>query len=269
VSDWEAAKIRNEAAWDERARLRKRHTSTAKAEHFKDPLRVLDPEGWLGTSVREKSVLCLAAGGGLASILFAAAGARVTVVDISEGMLELDESEARKHGFAITGIRASMDDLKPVGDSAYDVVSQPVSTCYVPDISKVYQEVARVIKPGGLYISMHKQPGSLQADALPSGGGYLVRESYYREGALPGSIECLHRESDTIEYLHRWEELIGAMCRSGFVIEDLREPNHGDTKAAVGEFGHRSLFLPPYVKIKAVRKTAGTAPGKLLWVPGQ
>lgn len=246
----------NRAAWNERARLRKRHTATAKPEHLKEPLRVLDPEGWLGGNVTEQTVLCLAAGGGLAGILFAAAGARVTVVDISEGMLELDLAESRKHGFSLELIRASMDDLSCIGDGRFDVVNQPVSTCYIPDLRKAYSEIARVTKPGGLYIGVHKQPASLQAGALATGGGYLVQELYYRETPLPPSIDCVHRESDTIEYLHRWDDLLGGLCRSGFVIEDIREPNHSDPQAAPGEFGHRSLYLPPYVKIKAVRKNA-------------
>src|SRR5205814_3344213 len=122
-----------------------------------------------------------------------------------------------KHGLSLEVFRASMDDLSCLGDALFDIVNQPVSTCYVPDIGKVYREVARVAKPGGFYISLHKQPASLQANALPSGPGYLIQEPYYRSDPLPPSIECLHREADTVEYLHRWEELIGEMCRSGFV----------------------------------------------------
>src|SRR2546423_5570291 len=118
----------NRQAWNERARLRKRHTSTAKPEHFKDPLRALDPENWLGGNVQDKRVLCLAAGGGLAGILFAAAGARVTVIDISEGMLDLDRAEAAKHGLSLEIFRASMDDLSCLGDALFDIVNQPVST---------------------------------------------------------------------------------------------------------------------------------------------
>jgi SAM-dependent methyltransferase len=257
----------NRQAWNERARLRKRHTSTARPEHFKDPLRALDPENWLGGNVKDKRVLCLAAGGGLAGILFAAAGGRVTVVDISEGMLELDRAEAAKHNLPLELVRASMDDLGGLGDAIFDIVNQPVSTCYVPDLAKVYREIARVTKPGGIYISMHKQPASLQADALPTGRGYLIQEPYYTSNPLPASIDCLHRESDTVEYIHRWEQLIGELCRSGFVLEDLREPNHIEPKAAVGEFGHRSAYLPPYVKIKARKIEQPPITASLIWNP--
>jgi hypothetical protein len=140
----------------------------------------------------------------------------------------------------------------------------------------VYREVARVLALGGLYISQHKQPASLQAEVQVRGAGYLLTEPYYRSGALPAILPgCLHREAGTIEFLHRWTELLGGMCRAGFVIEDLVEPRHGRTDAEPGSFSHRSSFLPPFVTVKARRNGAGSgAAGESsasatpkLWVP--
>ncbi len=47
------------------------------------------------------------------------------------------------------------------------------------------------------------------------------------------------------------EELIGGICRSGMVIEDLIEPMHADTNAERGSFGHRACYVAPYLRIKA------------------
>src|SRR5437764_685772 len=80
----------NRAAWNERVRRRKRHTRTVLAKDLKNPLPILDPEEWLGGNVRGKRALCLASGGGLQSALLAAAGAAVTVFDVSDEMLALD-----------------------------------------------------------------------------------------------------------------------------------------------------------------------------------
>jgi len=134
----------------------------------------------------------------------------------------------------------------------------------------VYHEVARVTAVGGLYISQHKQPASLQAELLPSPRGYLLTESYYRSGPLPEVMEgCQHRESGTLEFLHRWEELLGGLCRSGFVVEDLIEPRHGNPLAGPGDFGHRSHYLPPFVTVKArrVQRAGETASAPKLWTP--
>ncbi len=65
--------------------------------------------------------------------------------------------------------------------------------------------------------------------------------------------EFEHREKGALEFVHRWEEIVGGLCRSGFVIEDLAEPKHGDPAAEPGTFRHRSKYIPPYVAIKARR----------------
>ena len=185
--------------------------------------------------------------------MFAAAGARVTVVDLSPEMLALDCQMAAERGFELRIVETSMEDLSMLDPASFDIVAQPVSTCYVPDVMVVYRQVARVLVMGGLYLSQHKQPASLQGSVTPARQGYRVTEPYYRHGPLPPQTGSVHREEGTLEFLHSWEALIGGLCRSGFVIEDLTEPLHADPKAAIGSFGHRSRYLPPYVRIKARR----------------
>ena len=260
----------NRRAWDERVARGHWHTETAREKDFQNPLAAVDDCGWLGGSVHGKRVLCLAAGGGKHSALFAAAGAVVTVVDLSPRMLELDRRLATERGLKVRTVEISMDDLSMFPSAAFDGVIQPVSTCYVADVLAVYREVARVTTAGGLYISQHKQPASLQAEVLPSPRGYVLGEPYYRSGPLPPVIEgCLHREPGTIEFLHRWEELIGGLCRAGFMLEDLIEPRHGDVRAEPGGFKHRSAFVPPFVTMKARRVADANRDGALpkLWTP--
>lgn len=260
----------NRRAWDERVRRGEWHTETARALDFCDPLSILDECGWMEGNVRGKRVLCLAAGGGKHGPLFASAGATVTVVDLSPAMLELDRRVAAERGLNLRLVETSMEDLSALGDGSFDVVVQPVSTCYVPSVVPVYREVARVLSMGGLYISQHKQPASLQADVLPSATGYLLREPYYRNGPLPPVVEgCLHREAGTVEFLHRWQELIGELCRAGFVIEDLVEPRHTEAVAGQGAFGHRSSYVPPFVTFKARRNARGDDSNERprLWTP--
>ena len=247
----------NRRAWDALVQRRQRFTRPAADEDFADPLALVDPLGWLG-DVRGKELLCLAAGGGRQSALYAAAGAIVTVVDISRQMLRLDREVAAERGLAVFTIEASMDDLSCLCAGRFELVVHPVSTCYVPDVRAVYREVARVTAAGGIYISQHKQPASLQAQAYPSASGYELTEPYYRRGPLPPVIGSPHREEGTAEFLHRWEELIGGLCRAGFVVEDLIEPQHARRGAARGTFAHRSQYVAPYVRIKA-RRTGGAS----------
>jgi len=257
----------NRRAWDSLARRNHAFTQPARAEQLRDPLAALDSLGWLDGGVAGKRVLCLAAGGGKNAVQFAEAGARVTVVDISPEMLALDRQVAAERGLDVRTVEASMDDLSVLAAASFDIVTQPVSTCYVPDILAVYREVARVTAIGGLYISQHKQPASLQTDARPSGLGYSVNEPYYRTGPLPSATASWLREPGTLEFLHRWEEIVGGLCRSGFVVEDLVEPCHADEAAEPGSLGHRARFIAPYVRIKARRvgQVTSHVHAKMIW----
>ena len=264
-----AARDHNRKAWDALVRKQQRLARPARDADFEDPLSAVDGCGWLGKSITGKRVLCLASGGGRQSALYAAAGAIVTVVDISPEMLALDRQVAAERNLEVRTVEASMDDLSALQAAGFDIVIHPVSTCYVPMIRGVYTEVARVTVEGGIYISQHKQPISLQAAVDPSGRGYAVTEPYYRSGPLPAVAGSPHREPGTLEFLHRWEELLGSLCRAGFVIEDITEPLHADPQAELGSFGHRSCFIPPYVRIKARRvgQSSTSDGGVKLWTP--
>lgn len=243
----------NESAWDQMAREQNRLAKPARKQDFEDPLGTVDGSGWLGGDVSGKTVLCLAAGGGRQGPIYAAAGGIVTVVDISQEMLELDRKVAAEKNFSIRTVKASMDALNEIGDAEYDIVIHPVSTCYVESIEKVFAEVARVTRPQGTYISQHKTPTSLQVQTQ-STAGYQIQVPYYRQQPLPPTqTRNLVREPGTYEFIHRWEQIVGGMCRAGFVIEDLTEPFHADPETPPGSFEHRSQFVAPYVRIKARR----------------
>jgi SAM-dependent methyltransferase len=262
----------NRAAWNDRVRLGKWFIDTATDEDFRHALQVIDPRGWLGGDVNNKRILCLAAGGGRHGVLLASVGAQVTVADLSPAMLALDRKIAQERGLSIHLVETSMDDLSMLSPASFEIVIQPVSTCYVPDVLAVYTEVARVLIEGGMYICAHKQPTCLQTIFQTSEDvhQYVIAEPYYGRGPLPSAPEeSGHREAGTLEFLHRWESLVGGLCRSGFVLEDLIEPRHGDVQQHPGSFAHRSYFAPPFVTLKARRtqQTVSLEARSKLWIP--
>ena len=269
---WTHVHEQNRKAWDRLVDRRNRFARPASDQDCHDPLAAVDGLGWLGGNIEGKEVLCLAAGGGRQSAIYASAGARVTVVDISPGMLELDREVARERRLDIHVVEASMDDLRGLTAQSFDIVIHPVSTCYVPDVVRVFQQVARVLKGGGVYISQHKSPVSLQATIKPGDGGYVIQSPYYSKQAVPKVSGTSLREEGCLEFVHRWEEIIGGMCRCGFVIEDLVEPMHAKPESPRGEFGHRAQFIAPYLRIKARRREQAVTPSSdsnhgELWLP--
>lgn len=118
----------NRRAWDDMVAKRQRFTRPAPDDDFVDPLGKVDPLGWLGGDIRGQRLLCLAAGGGKHGPLYAAAGAVVTVLDISPAMLELDRQVAAERRIELTTIAGSMDDMPMFAAGSFDLVVHPVST---------------------------------------------------------------------------------------------------------------------------------------------
>ena len=262
-------KQHNRSAWNRLAKEGNRFARPAKESDYENPLASVDGPGWLGNDITGKRVLCLAAGGGRQGPLYAAAGAVVTVVDISDQMLMIDRQVCTSKGLTMQTIETSMDDLSMLATASFDIVIHPVSSCYVPDLSVVYGEVARVTTENGLYISQHKQPASLQASVdTDRNGRYVLMHEHGTNRPLPEPEQSsLIREPGTCEYVHSWQTIVGALCGSGFVVEDLIEPDHTDVGSERGTFGHRSRFVNPYVRIKARRNSAAARSAKLLWTP--
>ncbi len=259
----------NRRAWDRLAAGGTAFARPATDEAF------VEPRGWVGgggTATRPwiparldgLEVLCLAAGGGKHGPLYAAAGARVTVVDVSPAMLALDRAVARERRIDLAIVEGSMDDLSMFASARFDLVIHPVSTCYLPDVATVFREVARVTQAGGLYVSQHKSPASLQASLQPAAGGrYELEHPQRGDSPLPPAAPSRLREAGALEFLHSLAALCGGICAAGFVIEDVGEPDHAQPGAAVGTFAHRAAFIPPYLRILA-RRRAATGPRKVL-----
>lgn len=254
----------NRKAWDRLVESGHVLTKPASDEELSRPLSIVDGIGWLGGSIKGWNVLCLAAGGGRHGPLYAAAGAQVTVVDISTAALKQDREMARAKNLQLTTVETSMDDLSMFSVGQFDLVIHPVSTCYLSILGKLFTEVARVTRPEGLYISQHKQPINLQASLDTHVGQYVIQHAYYDTSPVPSAQQPSRlREPGAKEYSHTLATILGGICRSGFVIEDLIEPFHGDAKAPPGSFGHRCHFIAPYLRLKA-RRCKQSNIGKLI-----
>ncbi len=118
-------------------------TKPVTADELKRARSILDPVGWLDEYAKGQNVLCLAAGGGRFSALFAALEAKVTVVDISPAMLAHDRRLADEFGFSIRIIQADMCSMPMLEDAEFDLIMQPVSTTYLEDPRFAFAEVAR------------------------------------------------------------------------------------------------------------------------------
>ncbi len=203
-------------------------------EPVPEPLTVMSPRDILA-EVEGKDVLCLACGGGQQSAVFALLGARVTVVDLAQGQLKGDRKAAAHYGYEIRTIHGDMRDLSPLGDESFDVV-YGTAICYVPDAREVYREVARVLRPNGLYRTDWRQP-AIHFVAW-DGSGYRI--------AKPYAERIDRREDGGIEFRHYMDDIFNGLLEVGLSIwrvEDLSRHVKPDSQAPPGTWAHERTYI--------------------------
>ena len=175
------------------------------------------PHDWFG-DLKGKKVLGLASGGGQQMPIFAALGAKCTILDYSEEQLNSERMVAAREGYDIEIIRADMTKPLPFKYESVDLIFHPVSNCYVKDGRHVWNECARMLKKGGRLLS-----------GMDNGLNYAFNEEQTAlENVLPFDPlqdEELMRRSvengDGVQFSHTIEEQIGGQLRAGLTLRDV------------------------------------------------
>jgi 2-polyprenyl-6-hydroxyphenyl methylase/3-demethylubiquinone-9 3-methyltransferase len=96
-----------------------------------------------------KTVLDVGCGGGLLSEALAAAGARVTGIDMADAALAVARSHMQKSGLGIDYRRITAEALAEQAPAGYDVVVCMELLEHVPRPASIVAACARLTKPGG------------------------------------------------------------------------------------------------------------------------
>jgi len=232
----------NREAWDHQTRIGNRWTVPASPEVIAaarqgewevllTPTKPV-PRDWF-PALPGCEVLCLASGGGQQGPVFAAAGARVTVLDNSPGQLGQDRLVAERDGLRLETIQGVMTDLSAFASNRFDLVFHPCANCFVADVKPVWREAFRVLKPGGVLLAGFVNPLLyVFDDALAEKGELVVRHSIPYSDATSIDDEERRRYTDKNEPLvfgHSLEDQIGGQLAAGFLLTGLFEdtdPTH-------------------------------------------
>ena len=102
--------------------------------------------------VRDKRVLEIGCGGGQCSIAFAKRGAIATGVDISDKQIAFARQLAEQEHVSATFLQGDVVDLSPIPDASHDLVFSAYALQFVEHMDRCFAEVARVLRPGGLFV---------------------------------------------------------------------------------------------------------------------
>ncbi len=84
--------------------------------------------------------------------VLAAAGADVTVFDLSQKQLEKDQKVAERDNLTLKTVQGDMRSLDIFANETFDIIFHPISNLYIPDVTPVWQECYRILKPNGKFI---------------------------------------------------------------------------------------------------------------------
>jgi SAM-dependent methyltransferase len=205
------------------------------------------PRDWFPAELSDAAVLCLASGGGQQGPVLAAAGAAVTVLDNSPRQLARDEEVAAREGLAIRTVLGDMRDLSALADAVFDVVVNPVSNVFCPDLAPVWREAFRVLRPGGILLAGFMNPDVFIFDdeALERGELVVRHPLPFSTLDLPDAERERVYGDGPVEFSHSLTEQIGGQLAAGFVLTHLVEAPH--------HWGPTARYLPGYIATRSVK----------------
>lgn len=204
------------------------------------------PKDWFG-DLRGAEVLGLCSGGGQQMPIFAAAGAHVAVIDYSSAQIANDVAVAEREGYPIEAVRGDVTRGLPFDDGRFDLVFNPVSICYIRDVRPLWQEAYRVLKPGGVLVTGFDTIVNYIVDTDEE---HIVWHLPFDPVVQEDARRFLEADDGGMQFSHDLTDTIGAIIRTGFVLEDLYEDTNGEGR--LFEFN-----IPTYVALKARKPLRG------------
>jgi SAM-dependent methyltransferase len=190
------------------------------------------PRAWF-PKLEGTKVLCLASGGGQQAPIFAALGADVTLLDASANQLAQDNYVAERDGLTIKMFQGDMADLSAFESSSFDLIFNPPSTLFAPDLKPIWQECYRVLKTGGILMTGFMNPDEFifDVDALDNEGELVVKYPLpYVENETLSQEELEQRKQNKqmFHFSHTMEAQLGGLLNVGFIITGFYEDRRPD-----------------------------------------
>ena len=198
------------------------------------------PHEWFG-DLRGKKILGLASGGGQQMPIFAALGAKCTVLDYSPRQLESERLVAGREEYDIDIIRADMTKPLPFPDGVFDIIFHPVSNCYVRKVKPIWKECFRVLKKGGVLLAGADNGVNFIVD---SDEKQIVNKLPFDPLVNEDQRAQLEEDDGGMQFSHTLDEQINGQLEAGFTLLELYEDTNGEGRL-------HDLNIPSFIATRA------------------
>lgn len=255
----------NQERWEELAQAKVDFAKPWLDLKPKTAREAIDPTGVMGV-VSGMDVLCLAASGGQQSAAFGLLGADATVMDISKTQLANDRMAADHYGHKVSTRQDDMRNLARFERDLFDVVYQAYSINFVPEVSKVFKGVKRVLRPGGLYRLAFANPFTMTVDEEKwtidawDEGAYPLTHPYidgfetttlYPHWDVQDEDGTWRKIESPREFRHALSTIINELTKLDFTILCLHETTSSKEDPEPGSWDHFMAVAVPYLTVWA------------------
>ena len=203
------------------------------------------PHNWF-PDLKGLKILGLGSGGGQQGPILAALGSDVTIFDNSEKQLLQDKTISDEFNLNIKTVQGDMRDLSIFPDNSFELIFNPCSILFVDDISTVWEECFRVLKPNGVLMTGLMNPISFQLDEKSL--KLIYKQPFSDLHSLPKEkLDQLKQNNEALIFGHSLSDQIGGQMDAGFMITDMYEDDWG---------GENNLdeYFPVYIATRAIKK---------------
>lgn len=206
------------------------------------------PEGWTEEDLhllphKPGRILEVGAGAAQCSRWLASKGHEVVATDISPGMLAVARALNAKHDLDFPLIAAGIEALPFNNDSFDTVFTSFGALSFLPTLTPAFDEVFRVLRPGGTWIYSVTHPFSWVFPDSPHQDDLTVTRPYGKREAY---VETTGGTTEYAEFPHTFSDHVNGLVQSGFDVTDLFEPDWPAGKTETwGAWGpDRGAMLP-------------------------
>ncbi|MEH6453790.1 MAG: class I SAM-dependent methyltransferase [Psychromonas sp.] len=181
-------------------------------------------------------VIDLGCGSGIYAEYFVAQGAKsVTCIDISEQMIEIVRSKLGNN------VKAYAQDLsiglpQQASESA-DIIACPLVLHYIQDLSIIFKEANRVLKPGGVMVfSTHHPFADFQSS---------ISGDYFKSELIKQQWDTVGEPVSVSFYRRSLSEISDAITSNGLLIVQISEGHVSEQAKAISEETYQHLNSKP------------------------